>query len=715
MANMKVTIVGKFKDQISKGLSNVQDKLNKVGKESGGLVTRFASLGGAAVIGGVAALATGIAALGGASLNTARNFESLNARLKTVVGSQEEATKAFEFIKDLSTQIPGSLEEVTDSFIKLKALGLNPTKEAILAYSNVASGMGKPLNQFIEAVADASTNEFERLKEFGIKAKQEGDNVKFTFQGVTTTVKKNSADITKYLQGLGEVQFAGAATEQMKTLDGQMSNLGVAFDNFLSKFAGETNILDWAKKGVEALSGFLDYFTSIMDSVTEYAQKTWDFVGNLFGGFSDLGSQLFDALAAPFVNLFELLDSQSGGSVSKFFGELIDWFNTLNFSWQNIILQMQLAYTAFGKGLDDLFAKIKYGFNVAAISLISGFKKLPETFSRFMTNVANLAIDGINFMIKGTLDGINKIIEAVNDIPGVEISSINVDEKLIDRLKEVKETVDNVALDMMDQETKQLNATLAENEKQWGAIADSAIAASQVEIKATETKTNVAKEYNETLKEQEKLNLEKQDAAQKAEEAEKKAAEAAKVAKKKQDAAMDEAIRARAREMEALIGTVKGVFSSFFSDLMGDSKNAFDNLVTNFKRMVDNLVAEALAAKVMKALFGDIGLTTNDKGKAVSAGSEGGILSSLFNGIFGREMGGPVQANMPYIVGEKRPELFVPRQDGTIVPNLAMAGGGNMQVSISAIDSKGVADFIETNKFAMASAVQNTVKRYNVR
>lgn len=37
----------------------------------------------------------------------------------------------------------------------------------------------------------------------------------------------------------------------------------------------------------------------------------------------------------------------------------------------------------------------------------------------------------------------------------------------------------------------------------------------------------------------------------------------------------------------------------------------------------------------------------------------------------GRALGGPVQAGQPYIVGERRPEVFVPEQDGRIIPSLA--------------------------------------------
>jgi hypothetical protein len=46
-------------------------------------------------------------------------------------------------------------------------------------------------------------------------------------------------------------------------------------------------------------------------------------------------------------------------------------------------------------------------------------------------------------------------------------------------------------------------------------------------------------------------------------------------------------------------------------------------------------------------------------------------------GIVRREHGGPVRAGQPYIVGEKRPELFVPSQNGTIVPRVPESMGEN--------------------------------------
>jgi len=42
----------------------------------------------------------------------------------------------------------------------------------------------------------------------------------------------------------------------------------------------------------------------------------------------------------------------------------------------------------------------------------------------------------------------------------------------------------------------------------------------------------------------------------------------------------------------------------------------------------------------------------------------------------GRAAGGPVSAGVPYLVGERGPELFVPQNSGNIVPNHRLAGGG---------------------------------------
>lgn len=63
----------------------------------------------------------------------------------------------------------------------------------------------------------------------------------------------------------------------------------------------------------------------------------------------------------------------------------------------------------------------------------------------------------------------------------------------------------------------------------------------------------------------------------------------------------------------------------------------------------------------------------------------------------GRAAGGPVTGGMPYTVGERGPELFLPGQSGSIVPNhlLGRGGGGQQSIHIQ-IDVAGKAHIVGT-------------------
>lgn len=165
-----------------------------------------------------------------AIFNANNSFEQLSGSLKTVTGSVKGAQEAFALIEKFAIDTPYQLNEIVEAFIRLKALGLEPSEAALTSYGNAASAFGKNILDFVGAVAAATVGEFERLKTFGIKAKVVNDDVSFTFAGVTTKVKKNAAEIEKYLRSLGDVNFAGAMEEQMKTMSGVLSNIEDGFE-----------------------------------------------------------------------------------------------------------------------------------------------------------------------------------------------------------------------------------------------------------------------------------------------------------------------------------------------------------------------------------------------------------------------------------------------------------------------------------------------------
>ena len=190
-------------------------------------------------------------------ISVTREFDKLNAGLITATQSAEGAAVAFEALQDFAANTPYDLAQVTDSFTKLVNYGLDPSERALMSYGNTASALGKDLNQMVEAVADAATGEFERLKEFGIRSSKEGDQVKFTFRGVSESVRFNAAEIEQYLIKLGENNFSDAMTNRMSTLDGAISNLGDEWDSLYRNISqlGVGDLIESAVRiAVDALS-----------------------------------------------------------------------------------------------------------------------------------------------------------------------------------------------------------------------------------------------------------------------------------------------------------------------------------------------------------------------------------------------------------------------------------------------------------------------------
>ena len=198
-----------------------------------------------------------LVAFGNQIVAAQRQFDKLNASLITATGSAAEAAKTFKALQGFASTTPYGVADATEAFVKLKNLGLDPSQAALRSYGNTAAAMGKGLNQMVEAVADAATGEFERLKEFGITSAQTGDRVSLTFKGVTTTIGKNSDEIQVYLKKIGDTDFAGSMALRAATLDGAISNLGDSWEAFLLQIS-QSGVGDAASAGITALANNLN-------------------------------------------------------------------------------------------------------------------------------------------------------------------------------------------------------------------------------------------------------------------------------------------------------------------------------------------------------------------------------------------------------------------------------------------------------------------------
>lgn len=220
--------------------------------------------------GGMGLLKNAVGAIGLAqvvtyAIQTTAEFQRLTAVVRTLEGSQAAANVKLKELQEIASRTPAQLQEIVTAYTTLKARGLDPGRESLLAYANVAAASGKSIQQFVEAVGDAATGELERLKEFGIVGRVQGEQIALTFQGTTTVIEKSAGAIEGYLQDIGRVQFAGAAEEQMKTLGGAISNLEDALAK-LTVSLGEGGASGGFTKAVAGAAQLLDILNQITKS-----------------------------------------------------------------------------------------------------------------------------------------------------------------------------------------------------------------------------------------------------------------------------------------------------------------------------------------------------------------------------------------------------------------------------------------------------------------
>lgn len=161
--------------------------------------------------------------------------------------------------------------------------------------------------QAIEMLADAQTGEFERLKEFGVRAIKAGEQITFTYlrngQEIRRTARNNAVEIQRALLGIFDVRFGGMMDRQARTLSGMWSNLMDSIANFQLDVADGGffdfvksqlgDLLDWVN--AKANDGSLKRWAhEVSVRMTEMAKAAREFVNGV--RWSDVGESLQTAV-----------------------------------------------------------------------------------------------------------------------------------------------------------------------------------------------------------------------------------------------------------------------------------------------------------------------------------------------------------------------------------------------------------------------------------
>lgn len=167
-----------------------------------------------------------------------------------------------------------------------------------------------------------------------------------------------------------------------------------------------------------------------------------------------------------------------------------------------------------------------------------------------------------------------------------------------------------------------------------------------------------------------------------------------------------------AQWIEMAVDSVFSNMTSAINQFVETGKFSFADftkaIIQDLIKIQMQMLLTALFAKAIGFAVGAFSTTPGISTNTAYAGPPtAGVAASL-----GRAGGGEVDAGMPYYVGERGPELFVPNRSGTIVPNGSLMNNNQPQIvyngpyiqNMSAIDTQSATQFLARNKDAVYAA-----------
>jgi phage-related minor tail protein len=175
-------------------------------------------------------------------------------------------------------------------------------------------------------------------------------------------------------------------------------------------------------------------------------------------------------------------------------------------------------------------------------------------------------------------------------------------------------------------------------------------------------------------------------------------------------AKMNVAIEESAKRTQQVFDSVFGNLSSAIDNFVRTGKLGFKDFARSVIQDMLAMHMKLQAMTLLRGLFSSFMPTVpsaNPSMYALNAPSSG-------LGIRPRANGGPVDSGMPYLVGERGPEVIIPRSAGTVIPNNQMGMGGTTNVTnnyINAIDAKSFEDRLLGSSNAIWAANQYANKQ----
>jgi hypothetical protein len=167
--------------------------------------------------------------------------------------------------------------------------------------------------------------------------------------------------------------------------------------------------------------------------------------------------------------------------------------------------------------------------------------------------------------------------------------------------------------------------------------------------------------------------------------------------------------------------TMKQAIGDAFADAILQTKSFQESLralgQTILRQVISGIVQIALEVFIFDRLREKIKEMNGELGKSSRLMAHLKLTQEF--GIFGflggfalptpRAAGGNVRAGQPYMVGEAGHEMFVPSQNGNIVPNNQLGGGQNINITINANDTQGFDELLVKRRATIVNVINDAL------
>ena len=239
------------RDKSKQALNNVQKGLSSLKQSVFNLQNAFIGLGAGLVIRNL--------------VNTGKQLESLNVRLKFLFGSAQEGAKAFDNMAKFASKVPFSLEEIQQGagVLSVVSKDANELAHILEITGNVASVTGLDFRTTAEQIQrslSAGISSADLFRERGVKAM-------LGFSAGATVSVEQTVEAFERVFGKGG-RFGKATDDLAKTFEGTLSMIGDKIFNF-KKTILEAGLFESLKKEFGALDKFLIENSKQLDQLAQ--------------------------------------------------------------------------------------------------------------------------------------------------------------------------------------------------------------------------------------------------------------------------------------------------------------------------------------------------------------------------------------------------------------------------------------------------------------